>query len=219
MCMKKIAYFLFLCLGGCGVLPQTSIMKQPLTAVASPPPSPDTSGAIYQAGDKMFFDDRRAHNVGDTLLIQINENMAASKNSNSSASRVGKSSFSVPLVNGLPGKTFQGAGLSTSSDSEFTGKGASASNNSIVGTIAVTVTQVLPNGNLKVGGSKELHMNQGIENIRFSGVVNPDNITANDTVESYQVADARIEYIGTGYINQAQTMGWLQRFFLSVLPY
>ncbi|MDE3020311.1 MAG: flagellar basal body L-ring protein FlgH [Pseudomonadota bacterium] len=217
--MKKAAYILLLGLGGCGMIPQTSIMKQPLTAVASPPPKPDRSGAIYQEGDRMFFDDRRAHQVGDTLLVQINENMAASKNSDTSASRVAKDSFTVPLVTGIPGKTFQGAGLTANSDSEFAGKGASANNNSIVGTIAVTVTEVLPNGNLKVGGSKELHMNQGIENIRFSGVVNPDNITADDTVESYQVADAHIEYIGSGYINEAQKMGWLQRFFLSVLPY
>ncbi|MDP3686858.1 MAG: flagellar basal body L-ring protein FlgH, partial [Sulfurimicrobium sp.] len=66
---------------------------------------------------------------------------------------------------------------------------------------------------------KQMNINQGGEFVRFSGVVNPMNVSAANSVSSTQVADARMEYKGTGYIDEAQTMGWLARFFLSVLPF
>ncbi|TPQ29858.1 flagellar basal body L-ring protein FlgH, partial [Cupriavidus pinatubonensis] len=87
------------------------------------------------------------------------------------------------------------------------------------GTITVTVLEVLANGNLVVSGEKQLAINQGAEFIRFSGVVNPRTITGDNGVLSTQVADARIEYTAKGYIDEAQNMGWLQRFFLNVSPF
>lgn len=70
----------------------------------------------------------------------------------------------------------------------------------------------------RVVGEKQIAINQGTEFIRFSGVVNPRTISGSNTVPSTQVADARIEYVGNGYINGAQNMGWLQRFFLNLSP-
>jgi flagellar L-ring protein precursor FlgH len=78
---------------------------------------------------------------------------------------------------------------------------------------------VYPNGNLLVSGEKQVTINQGTEFIRFSGVVNPINVGALNSVSSTRVADARIEYKGRGYLSEAQTMGWLQRFFLSASPF
>ena len=69
-----------------------------------------------------------------------------------------------------------------------------------------------------MSGEKQIGINQGSEFIRFSGVVNPINVN-NNTVSSTYVADARIEYRGTGYIDEAQTMGWLSRLFMSVSPF
>jgi flagellar L-ring protein precursor FlgH len=106
-----------------------------------------------------------------------------------------------------------------SGDSTFGGKGGANANNTFNGTITVTVNQVLVNGNLHVVGEKQIAINQGTEFIRFSGVVNPRTISGSNSVTSTQVADARIEYVGNGYINEAQTMGWLQRFFLNVSPF
>ena len=91
--------------------------------------------------------------------------------------------------------------------------------NTFSGTITVTVQNVMINGNLKVIGEKQIAINQGTEFIRFSGVVNPRTISGNNTVISTQVADARIEYVGNGYIDEAQTMGWLQRLFLNFSPF
>lgn len=83
----------------------------------------------------------------------------------------------------------------------------------------MTVDRLLANGNLHAVGEKQIAINQGTEFIRFSGVVNPRTITGTNTVSSNQVADARIEYVGDGYINEAQTMGWLQRFFMNISPF
>ena len=83
----------------------------------------------------------------------------------------------------------------------------------------MTVIEALANGNLLVSGEKQMAINQGNEYIRFSGVVNPDTISPSNTVQSTQVADARIEYKGSGAIAEAQQMGWLQRFFTIISPF
>ncbi len=100
-----------------------------------------------------------------------------------------------------------------------TGTGSARANNAFNGTITVTVIDVYPNGNLLVSGEKMLAINQGSEFIRFSGVIDPNTVTSTNTVQSTQVADARIEYRGSGFIDQSNTMGWLQRFFLAILPF
>ena len=78
---------------------------------------------------------------------------------------------------------------------------------------------MLPNGNLLVSGEKLLGLKEGEEFIRFSGVVNPNTITGANTVQSTQVADARMEFKANGFLDTAQVMGWLSRFFLTVMPF
>ncbi len=214
-------------LAGCAVTPATSV-HQPMTArPVVQPAAAEANGGIYQAASNAqagarhvpLFEDRRARNVGDTLIVAINEKTNASKKSNSNASRTGSTSFSAPTIAGLPGKSFQNANLSANSSNTFDGKGESASNNDFTGTLTVTVIEVLPNGNLLVSGEKQVGINQGQEFIRFSGVVNPSTIVNGNTVSSVQVADARLEYRANGTIDEAQVMGWLARFFLTFLPF
>jgi flagellar L-ring protein precursor FlgH len=184
------------------------------------PAQADGSGAIYQSTSyRPLFEDRRARFVGDTLTILIAEKTAANKKSGSSAARAGTASVAVPVVRGLPGKTFQGTALDASTSTTFDGKGEASAANDFTGTITVTVIDVLPNGNLLVSGEKQIAMSQGTEFVRFSGVVYPVTVSATNTVTSTQVADARIEYRANGYIDEAQTMGWLARFFNNVLPF
>ena len=205
---------------GCAITPPTNV-HQPISARPAVQSAPaQANGSIYQAVDRQMplFEDRRAHNVGDTLIVAINEKTNASKKSNSSASRAGSNAYSAPTISGLPGKSFQNSTLAASSANTFDGKGEAANNNDFTGTITVTVIEVLANGNLLVSGEKQVGINQGSEFIRFSGVVNPTAINGN-TVSSVQVADARLEYRANGYIDEAQTMGWLSRFFLTFLPF
>ncbi|HZP86530.1 MAG TPA: flagellar basal body L-ring protein FlgH [Burkholderiales bacterium] len=196
-------------------------IQQPLTARPKMPAVPPANnGAIYQAAAyRPLFEDRLARMVGDTLTVNINEKLQASKQASSSANKTGSVNFEVPTVKGLPIKGLKDAALAADSKSDFAGKGDSSANNVFTGAITVTVIEVLPNGNLLVSGEKQLGINQGSEFIRLSGVVNPTTIIAGNSVSSTQIADARIEYRGTGYIDEAQTMGWMQRVFLSVLPF
>ncbi|MEO1767579.1 flagellar basal body L-ring protein FlgH [Thiobacter aerophilum] len=217
---RLIVSFAALLLTACATVPPTNV-HQPMTARPAPPPvAAPADGAIYHANAPLtLFEMKRARNVGDILTIQINEKTAATKKGNSAASRQSSNTVTVPTILGLPGKSFQGMELSTSGNHKFEGKGESNSSDTFTGTITVTVIEVLPNGNLLVSGEKQLGINQGTEYIRFSGVVDPTTIGFGNTVSSTQVADARIEYRGNGYVDEAQIMGWLARFFLTFLPF
>ena len=153
------------------------------------------------------------------MTIGIAETTSASTKSNTKASRSGSISASVPMVNGLPGKSFQGLSLEASSSNSLDGKGAAGANNVFTGNITVTVIEVLSYGNVRVSGEKQVSIGAGTEYIRLSGIVNPYFINSANTISSSQVADARIEYKESGVISEAQVMGWLARFFLSVLPF
>jgi flagellar L-ring protein precursor FlgH len=219
--MSRIFLLCLLLLAGCASTTPSTMVHQPMTARPAAPSAQAGNGAIYQAGAvRPLFEDRRARMVGDTLTISLVEKSGATKSSSSSANRSDTLTAGVPTISGMPGKTFQGLNISASDASKFAGSGGSAANNTFTGTITVTVIEALPNGNLLVSGEKKLSINQGgDEFIRFSGVVNPANITTANTVQSVQVADARLEYKQNGYIDSAQVMGWLSRFFLSVLPF
>lgn len=217
---RLLLILLGIVISGCTTVPPTNV-HQPMTA--RPAPRTETlpaSGSIYQAGaSRTLFEDRRARYVGDTMTIAIAETTSASTKSNTNASRSTSIDASVPLITGLPGKSLQGMGLSATGSNTLAGKGDAAANNVFTGTITVTVIEVLSNGNLLVSGEKQVSIGAGTEYIRLSGIVNPYFINAANTISSGNVADARIEYKESGVISEAQVMGWLARFFLSVLPF
>lgn len=205
---------------GCAQLPRPSVVGEREQIAVPMRQQPQPNGSIFQAshGYQPLFEDRRPRMVGDILTIVLNEQVSASKNSASNASRTGSSSLTPTIV---PEKLrrLSDYAFEVDGENQFNGAGGSRANNSFTGTLTATVIEVLPNGNLRVRGEKQIAINQGTEFIRFSGVVNPRAITGQNTVPSTQVADARIEYVGDGYINEAQHMGWLQRFFLNISPF
>lgn len=216
-----------LLLGGCAHIMQKPLVEGPTTATPLPMAPAATGGSLFQAGQAMnygyqpMFEDRRPRNVGDTLTILLQENVSASKSSSAIANRNGSAGMGLIAV---PSKlnSWLGDGkadFEAEGKNDFTGKGGAAARNTFTGTITVIVKELLPNGNLGVVGEKQIAINQGTEFIRFSGVVNPRTISGSNTVPSTQVADARIEYVGNGYINEAQNMGWLQRLFLNLSPF
>lgn len=208
-------------LSGCSLLQQTTNVHQPMTARPAPKPvQMEVTGSIFSANSRSLFEDRRARYVGDTLTINLVEKNQASKSSNASADRASTVAVGLPVVTGLLGKNLVANVSAAADDTQtFAGKGAAAANNAFTGTVTVTVIDVYPNGNLLVSGEKQVAINQGQEFIRFSGVVNPTYVTSTNTVQSTQVADARVEYKASGYMDEAQTMGWMQRLFLNVLPF
>jgi flagellar L-ring protein precursor FlgH len=215
---------MLLILNGCAQLPRRSVVSAPEPVSIPDRPRPVANGSIFQLqrGVQPLFEDRRPRMPGDILTIVLDEEVSATKNAESSANRNASATLNLdqlplPLTERI--SELEELGFDVSADNDFSGGGDSSASNSFTGTITVTVVEVMPNGNLRVRGEKQIAINQGAEFIRFSGVVNPRTITGQNTVPSTAVADARIEYVGDGYINEAQHMGWLQRFFLNVSPF
>lgn len=211
---------LLLAIGGCAQIPHASVVGEQEKIDIPEPSEPLANGSIYQAqqGSRPLFEDRRPSMIGDILTIVLDEEVSASKSSLSNADRSGSSSLEfAQLPDAL--ETLEEYGFDISGNSDFSGGGGSEANNSFTGTITVSVLEKMRNGNLRVRGEKQIAINQGTEFIRFSGVVDPRTISGKGTVPSTAVADARIEYVGDGYINEAQHMGWMQRFFLNISPF
>ncbi|RZN44858.1 MULTISPECIES: flagellar basal body L-ring protein FlgH [unclassified Escherichia] len=214
-------------LSGCAYIPHKPLVEGATSVTPQIPYQPANNGAIFQPGGTMnygfqpMFEDRRPRNVGDTLTIVLQENVSASKSSSANASHGGSTGLSFKTIPHFIEGLFGGdrANTEISGKNEFSGKGGAAARNTFSGTLTVTVSDVLANGNLRVVGEKQIAINQGTEFIRFTGVVNPRTISGSNTVVSTQVADARIEYVGNGYINEAEQMGWLQRLFLNLSPF
>ena len=148
-------------LAGCGTTP-SSIVQQPTTARPQALPTQAAgNGAIYQvASYTPMFEDRRARHVGDVLTIVINEKTQAGKKASSNGAKTGAVDSSISAVAGLPLKTFQGAGVKADSSTSYDDKSAIDSSNLFTGNITVTVTEVLPNGNLVVAGEKQIALDK-----------------------------------------------------------
>jgi flagellar L-ring protein precursor FlgH len=219
------AAVLALVLSGCALVPPEPIVTGPLTAPPPPPAAPaaEANGSIYQPtayGNYPLFEDRRPRNVGDIVTIVIQEKTNAAKTVGTSTDRSGSSSMTIGLAPAiLPTDLGAKQNFETDSGNKSEGKGSSSATNLFTGTLTTTVIGVLPNGNLQIAGEKQIAINRGSEYVRFSGVVDPRSITGSGTVASTQVADARIEYRSKGVMDEVQTMGWLQRFFLNIAPF
>jgi flagellar L-ring protein FlgH len=203
-------------LAGCASTPTTITNRvAPVRAVAAETPPP-SNGAIYQASTyRPMFEDRKARHIGDILTIAIVEKTAAVKAGASSGNKSGTVSATVPG----PFQGRFGGTLAASTGNKFADGDNQSASNTFSGTIGVTVTEVLPNGNLIVSGEKQVAMNKGVEFIRFSGMVNPDTIQMGNTVSSTVVADARVEYRTNSQIDRAEMTAMVSRFFQSLLPF
>lgn len=215
-------------LAGCVSNPPTSI-HQPMTAKPAVKKTVKfNDGAIYHAGvnEHPLFEDIRARNVGDILVINIVEKTTGNRKSSDGSSNANSINATTPsaTVGGPISKLLLKAfSIGSSSNNKTSATGSGAASEDLTGILSVTVIEVLENGNLLVSGEKQVALNQSDEFIRFSGVVNPTTISNLNTVQSSQVADAHIEYKSAGamneFMNDTQSLGFLGRFFLSVLPF
>ena len=226
--MKPRHRLLLAVLSGAVVVSGCSAIKPSEESYASPPPEQPvyeqpTAGAIYRSGtDIRLFEDLKATRVGDILTVRLVESTNASKNSATSTSKTTETTLQNPTILGIP-TTRDGTPLfegSLNGEQGFDGAGSSSQSNSLVGDITVTVVERLPNGNLRIRGEKWVTINQGEEFIRLSGIVRPKDIEPDNSLASTRVADARITYSSKGVMAAANRLGWVSRFFHSVLhPY
>ena len=176
----------------------------------------EDNGSIFRPEMNVgLFDDNNARNIGDILTINLNESTNATSTANTSATKDQKVDLPSPKLAGDK-VTKNGKEIlnnEVEAGREFNGQGTSAQNSNFAGTISVTVAKVLPNFNLVVRGEKLVRLNQAEEFIRFSGIVRPQDITPDNTVESKRVANVHVTYAGDGTISAANSMGALGRFF------
>ncbi|WP_336368313.1 flagellar basal body L-ring protein FlgH [Marinobacter sp. C2H3] len=184
----------------------------PVAPQAMMPRDPN-SGAIFQSARNYdFYGDTTALNVGDVLTVTLQESTRASKSQDTDIKKENNISLPNPTILGR-----NKLGLTTDLDNkrDFKGQAGADQSNSLNGNITVTVTEVLPNGVLRIRGEKWLSLTNGDEYIRLTGLVRPQDIQPDNTVASNRIADARIGYGGTGDLDQANRMGWASRFFNS----
>ncbi len=207
---------------GCSLMPADDEPFEPLQPVGVLH-APATDGAIYRANtDMRLFEDQKANRVGDILTVRLAERTNASKASQTSVSKSTEATIANPVVLGRP-ITHNGDpvfGGSLSGENTFDGAGASSQSNSLAGDITVTVVERLANGNLVIRGEKWVTLNQGREFIQLSGTIRPNDIETDNTLLSTRIANAQITYSSKGVMADANRMGFIARFFNSVLsPY
>jgi flagellar L-ring protein precursor FlgH len=221
------ACFFAIAVSGCSSLPQPikvdfpeAKAAQAIPAATPPAASTVATGSLFQkASYRPAFEDPRARMVGDQITINIVENVAASQVSKSTANRTTSGSTSVSAFPFISPPDLANFKTGTASANDFAGKGGTESANTFSGTITVAVVDVLPNGHLMVAGDKQIGVNQNVDVMRFSGTIDPRLIQPGNLINSTQVANVRVESRGRGGQAEAQTVGWLTRFFFSFLPF
>ncbi len=177
---------------------------------------PAPNGSIFQSGRSVrLFEDSKAFRIGDILSVTLQESTNASKSAATSTTKDDEIEISASAIAG-GGVTANNNNIldnSLTAEREFEGSGDSSQSNSLDGEIAVTVADILPNGNLVIRGEKIIGLNQGSEYIRLAGIVRPQDVSSNNIVTSTKIANARIFYGGGGVIGEANARGWLTRFF------
>jgi flagellar L-ring protein precursor FlgH len=227
--MKAILFLSVVLLVGCSGQPQVRPNDPKFAPVVPPsPPQPRLEdGSLYHQGYGLsLFGNTNSHKIGDIITIVLDERTVSSKSSavaidkestnslleNGAATVLGKDTAkSLPLIGDVT------VPLQSQQSREFAGDASADQSNRLQGNISVTITDVLPNGNLLVRGEKWLTLNRGDEYIRISGFLRPQDVTLSNTVSSTKLANAQIAYSGTGELANSQKMGWLSRFFNSPL--
>ena len=229
-------------LSGCAYLDQLASVGKPpkLTAVDNPTeakgykpvnmPMPEPMPAAYNPnslwrnGSRAFFKDQRAHQVGDILTVAVNITDSAQFANETQRSRDNKEDSGISNLFGLnkvpltktpvPGRL-----LTADSTSSSDGKGSVNRTEALKTNVAAVVTQLLPNGNLVIEGKQEVRVNFEMRELIVAGIVRPEDIQADNTLDSTKIAQARIAYGGRGQLTDVQQQRWGQQISDVILPF
>lgn len=209
-------------LSACGVTQRPPVVADdPSYAPVIPEPPRQKireDGSLFVADlANSLYSDVKARRVGDIITVRLTENTNATKSANSTTSR--EQTKTLEPITGFAGNALTLGGdaiqLGVDSNSDFQGDAQATQSNSLQGDISVSVIQVLPNQNLVIRGEKWLTLNQGNEYIRLTGVIRPADISPDNEINSTKIANARIQYSGTGSFARTVEKGWLTKFFNS----
>ena len=191
-------------LSACSVLPPQALTHSPQFEPVYPIVSEQAkvaTGAIYVGRQSdSWFGKSRSFQVGDVITVLLNESSQATRTQNGTITRdssnnmipTGLSSWGAGVGGLMKGIKMDGGSMSNK------GTGAADQQASLTGSVAVAVVEVMPNGNLVLRGEKQLALTEGSEIIQVAGIIRPDDVAPNNTVQSRRLANAQIAYRGTG---------------------
>ena len=199
--------------------------------VSLPMPRPESvvrqANSLWRPGARQFFKDQRAAKIGDILTVNVKIADKAKVNNTTTRSRDNSEGAGIPNFLGLeankipkwfPGIDVENA-VNLSSTSGSTGVGKVTRDETIDLKVAAVVTQVLPNGNLVITGSQEVRVNFEVRQLSVAGVVRPEDITATNSINHSQIAEARIAYGGRGQLTDVQQPRYGQQIYDIIFPF
>jgi flagellar L-ring protein precursor FlgH len=200
-----------------GYRPVNMPMPEPMPAAYNP-------NSLWRNGSRAFFKDQRAHQVGDILTIKVNITDKANFDNETKRSRDTKEDSGIDNLFGLKKvpltKTpIPGRLLTADSTTSTDGKGSVNRSEALKTNVAAVVTQLLPNGNLVIEGKQEVRVNFELRELIVAGIVRPEDIQADNTLDSTKIAQARIAYGGRGQITDVQQPRWGQQISDVILPF
>ena len=201
-------------LQGCATEPVDMVLRpspdfQPVYPLASDRQKVATGGIYSNRQSDAWFGRGRNYQVGDIITVLLNESTQAARTQNTDVSRESKNSLPTGLNTKIAAISplFNGIDLNNNNNSSK-GAGKADQKASLEGSVAVTVVEILANGNLMVRGEKKLGLTEGTEVIQVSGVIRPEDVGPNSTVQSRRLANAQIAYRGSGDLANATRAGW-----------
>jgi flagellar L-ring protein FlgH len=190
-----------------------------------PQPASYSPNSLWRNGSRAFFKDQRASQVGDILTVSVNFTDKAAIANETQRSRTATSTSDITdfagskLLSGNAAKVLPGPLLSVDGTSTADGKGSINRQEALQTNVAAVVTQVLPNGNLVVEGKQEIRVNFEIRELIVAGIVRPEDIQSDNTIDSSKIAEARIAYGGRGQITDMQQPRYGQQVYDVLLPF
>lgn len=204
----------------------TTPAPQPATIEPAHRPAPPASrtGSLWSARNDSLFRDIKAHRIGDIVTIMVSEQSEASKEATTKTSRSKELSGTGSFLGlGTTTKTLlrplNETGYGFTFDNTFTGKGSTEKTNSMTAYMTATVTDILPNGNLVIRGSRWTRVNDEMQQIILEGVIRPMDITRDNTILSQNIAEAKIFFVGKGPVTNHQKPGLLGQLLDILLPF
>ncbi|MBN8972383.1 MAG: flagellar basal body L-ring protein FlgH [Xanthobacteraceae bacterium] len=221
-------------LSAIGEKPALTSIENPTTQpgykpVQMPMPKPEpasyAANSLWRNGSRAFFKDQRAHQVGDILTVTVNFTDKANIANETQRSRTNKEDSGVTdflgskLLSGNAAKVLPGKVITADSTASSDGKGSVQRQENLQTSVAAVVTQVLPNGNLVVEGKQEIRVNFEVRELVVAGIVRPEDIQSDNTIDSSKIAQARIAYGGRGQITDVQQPRYGQQVLDVLLPF
>ncbi|MDL2216553.1 flagellar basal body L-ring protein FlgH [Desulfovibrio sp. OttesenSCG-928-M14] len=223
-------------LAACAAQERHVVPSPPMTppqAYTEPEAKHANPGSMFSAAEATdLYADNRARRVGDIILIKVVENSKSKSKADTTAEKEASHELGVAALFGMeqsgiiPGAGGKFSGkvgvspmLSTSTRSDLSATGETKRENYVTATIGARVLQVLPGNVLQVQGAREIRVNEETQYMVVSGLVRAQDVGSDNSVESTQLADSRVEYYGKGVLADKQRQGWLSRLLDNVWPF